>query len=467
MSRIFFLGFILFSSTIYAQVSPEQALDILVAVPWTKSPANLLDKNIYTNNIYVNNSGELEGYYLQAFIRGDNSIRLKLFSYAEPSFSSFNEIILMGYVQKISETEEEAEPLQEKMAKYMEKKGFIVCSPDSISKHYADWRIINNIKSLHKGNMKCLIYCMKDYNKNQWFVRTMMYHVQFQKFRDTRIGEWRTWWYSEYIMPEKLIVELERNNISQILTPTLWDKMKGISKISKNSSPRTSDKTSLNEIILAYEKIEKMTLSDCERPTFLIFKNYLARFLFLKGLEKIITSEQKEWLKNQGLEYNRVELGILNHYEETILQKLITEYPDSYWGQFAFLELLLRGFDTSGTCRGGQNQWEKVLKGGHAFLEKYPDSEFAPDIQFYMGLAAETLYNLGTMKNNPFLESSGLNLSQYSETAEDARMDTLSYYEKVLQSSKKTVYANHLKYVLPRLRAGYATGCLYYFCFYD
>jgi hypothetical protein len=223
----------------------------------------------------------------------------------------------------------------------------------------------------------------------------------------------------------------------------------------------------LDRLVSAYETIDRQNFSEKDLPAALLFKNYLARYLFMNGWSKEMTEEQKKWLQTQGLTYTYSELGRAYGYGETCLLNLLAEYPDSYWCQFAFLELLMIGFDTSGTCRNGQDQWTVVLKEGNAFLEKYPDSPFAPDIRFYLGKAAETLFNLGAVEDHPARDTYGLSISQYADKREESRKKAIEYYEKVLQSSRKEIYADHLKYILPRLRADFGTGCDYYFCFYD
>jgi hypothetical protein len=467
MLRFLFLCFLLIPAPLHAEVSLEQALDMLVTAPWEKSPTNLPDTKSWMIVPYtIHNTGELQGYDLRAFERNSDSLILKLFTYAEPSLTSSGEMILMGYVQGISQTEEEAKPLLAKMAAYMRSLGFVASAPDSVTKQMAAWKLIQSCTFLKKRDMNCAVYLKEDFRENGWQIRTMVFHPRFQEFRNNRMAEWPKYWDSIHIMPYKLISELEDRKISQILSPGIWDKIKGISS-SSTSSLRKSNTTAISELIKAYETIDKITLAENDLPAFLLFRNYLVRYLFIRGLENEISPEQREWLESRGIEYSDFDLGNVRHYEETFLQKLIDKYPDSSWGQFAFLEMLERGFDTSGMCRGGQNQWKRVLSEGAVFLEKYPGSEFVPDIRFYMGQAEETLFTLGTIKDNPFMESSGLSWEQYADQSEYARKKAIGYYDEVLRSSQKSVYENYLKYVLPRLRAGFATGCHYYFCFYD
>jgi hypothetical protein len=469
MSRIFFLGFILFSSPLYAQGSLEQALEIILKAPWGQGPSELAEKESWTVEPFtILNTFDLQGYNVQAFEKSENSIRLKLFSYEEPSLSASNEAILMGQVQSLTATEDEAAPILGKMTAYLKTRGFAEYEQDSLIKQWPTGKDFKKVSFLRKGDFSALIYLVRNFKSHKdWFARTMIYIPDFQEYGDYTIGEWPKWWYSELIMPEKLIRELETGNIAGILSPSLWNGIINISKEDRFNIKSNSALPKVKDLIDAYETIDRKSFPEKDMPSILILKNYLARFLFICGLEKDMTVEQTKWLQNHGLEYNRDELGMVYHYTETILQKLLKEYPGSYWGQFAFLELLQMGFDTSGTCRGGENQWDRVFKESYSFLEVYPNSEFAPDVRFCIGLAAETLFNLGTMKDNPMLQDSGLSWSQYAEKREGAQKNALFFYEQVLKTPQKAVYENYLKYNLPRLRAGFATRCSYYFCFYD
>lgn len=91
-----------------------------------------------------------------------------------------------------------------------------------------------------------------------------------------------------------------------------------------------------------------------------------------------------------------------------------------------------------------------VRQKGQAFLKKFPHSSFVPDVLFYLGNAEETAWNL-----------------DYPHPKPTFRDQALAYYTQVLQSPKRKDYAEHLSYALPRLRAGYATGNMLYWCFCD
>ena len=126
---------------------------------------------------------------------------------------------------------------------------------------------------------------------------------------------------------------------------------------------------------------------------------------------------------------------------------------------------MMRGFDTSITCLEGREQWPKVLSEGEAFLEYYRESEFTSDVLFFLGKAEETLFSLGVTKNDQYIGY--VDWMKYESYKETSRLNALAYYERVLRTEKAAKYKWHLKFILPRLRAGISTGTSYYYCEYD
>lgn len=468
MLHMLLLGLLLFFSPVYADVSPEQMLDALIGAPWTKSPSDIPDAQSFTIEPYAMiNTFELQGYNLRAYVRDNDIFRLKLFTYAEPSLTSSREMILMGYVQGIFQTEAEAKNFQEKMAASLEAREFQRTPPDTTLLAFGLLRMYQGSAFFRKGDINGHVYYIKDIRDNRWYARTAISHTGYREFSNKWMTEWSKGWEAETIMPDKFIQELEEKNISQVISPVFWNRIKDLSPHQREYMLTNDKKIPVPELISAYDTLSQKTFPEGDRPIFLLFRNYLVRYLFYSGFKEEMTPQQKKWLESHGLEYIYSELGGANVYQETLLWKLRADYPNSYWGQFAFLELLIRGFDTSGVCREGQDQWTRVLNEGAVFLKIYPDSPFVPDIQFYMGKAAETLFNLGVVEDHPARDDSGLSRERYADKSEKARLQAIGFYEAVLQSPRKEAYADHLKYILPRLRAGFGTGCEYYFCFYD
>jgi hypothetical protein len=467
MFRMIFICLCLFPSSLFADTSLEGALDALLKAPWTESPSSLPDSASWKIEPYTTlNTFELQGYDLRAFFRDEGPIRTKIFTFAEPSLTSSREMILMGYIQETVQSEEEAGKIHQDMLACLETRGFESVPPDTTRDAVMHRMMYKGSEVFRKGDMGGLVYHIQDYRTQVWYVRTSISHPLFQEFLKRDLGEWPKWWEEEYIIPDKLRGDLERNKMSIHISKSFMAMFRP-AQDSIASYKREVNQSLVKGIIKIYEKIDGESFSNAELPAVLMIKNYLARFLFYNGFWKEIIPEQSKWLLTHGIGYTWSELGGSFIYNESVLKDLSIRYPDTYWGQFAFLNLLEMGFDTSGICRNGSDQWSTVLESGLDFLAKHPDSVIAPDIRFYLGKAAETLYNLGIMDDHPERETSGLNKGQFADRSEDARTQAIHYYEEVLQSPQKGKYEDHLKYILPRVRAGFATGCTYYFCFYD
>jgi hypothetical protein len=466
MFRTIFLCLFLFPSSLQAETSLEGSLDALLKAPWTESPSSLPDSTAWTAEPYtISVTQEEQGYNLRAFVKNDGPVRTKIFTYAEPSLTSFRETILMGYIQAAKQTEKEAKGFHGEMIACLKSRGFESMPPDTTRLAVMLRNTYRDSELFRKGEMDGRVYYIKDDRSGKWFVRTSISHSRFREFKNKWMAEWPKWWDSSHIMPVKLVRELEEGDVSLMLSPALWDSLKYMSTMPRGSFKH--EKKYIPKMVSAYEKIDATVFPEGDRPAVLLFKNYLVRYLFMSGWNTKITSVQAQWLEAHGLTCTYSTLGGTNIYQETNLWNLLEKYPDTYWGQFAFFELLERGFDTSGTCRNGNDQWRTVLDLGLDFLVKHTDSVFAPDTNFYLGKAAETLYNLGIVEDYPARETSGLSKDQFADKSEDARIKAIKYYEEVLQSPQKEKYEDHLKNILPRLRAGFGTGCTYYFCFYD
>lgn len=69
-----------------------------------------------------------------------------------------------------------------------------------------------------------------------------------------------------------------------------------------------------------------------------------------------------------GLRWAYDELGADWVYQRDLVWRVWDEAPDTRWGHFAFALLQVTGWDTSGTCREGNDQFSRVIEEGERFL---------------------------------------------------------------------------------------------------
>jgi hypothetical protein len=204
-------------------------------------------------------------------------------------------------------------------------------------------------------------------------------------------------------------------------------------------------------------------VSPARRPAFFLLKNYLARYLFVYGIPKI---PKGQWFAEEELRRFRVdlfpqELQRRVIYGETFLFRLAREYPDTYWGQCAFLETF-RMWLTPPTKDRSDLKMEDLRRAGREFLTRHPDSEFAPDILFLLGRLAETEYSVNvTHANRTFYDRNRWRNRPLNSYVEEKRLTALDIYRQILVSTKRPEFREYLEYTLPRLRAGVGTHCDY------
>ena len=152
------------------------------------------------------------------------------------------------------------------------------------------------------------------------------------------------------------------------------------------------------------------------------------------------------------LEYNRI-----------LLTRAWKEYPDTPWGQRAFLmtQRLSCTLPKSFGCHG-PNCFREVIRQGEEFLRRYPQTELRKEQLFHLARAYETWWSLSKARpDDPSAE--GAHVDPVS--AESARRQALALYEELarLAPDSPEARAGHLR--IPRLQLGLATGERSFFCF--
>lgn len=108
------------------------------------------------------------------------------------------------------------------------------------------------------------------------------------------------------------------------------------------------------------------------------------------GLER-----RRRRLGELGLRYAYDELGADWVYQRNLLRRVWDEAPDTRWGQFAFALLQATGWDTSGTCSGGSEQFAPVIEKGELFLaRREPESFLEAVVKTTVAQAHETKWSL-------------------------------------------------------------------------
>lgn len=157
-------------------------------------------------------------------------------------------------------------------------------------------------------------------------------------------------------------------------------------------------------------------------------------------------------------------------YDRHLLARAWKEFPDTGWGQRAFL-MMQRLSCTSaiGFSCHGPNCFREVIRQGEAFLRQYPQTEFRKEQVFQLALAYETWWSLSKAKpDDPTAEGANVNESGADvnmTSAENARQQALSLYEELARMDPESPEARAGRLRMPRLKLGLSTGERSFFCF--
>lgn len=149
-------------------------------------------------------------------------------------------------------------------------------------------------------------------------------------------------------------------------------------------------------------------------------------------------------------------------YDRNLLKRAWTEYPDTLWGQRAFLMLQRLGCATSQFRCPGPNCFLAVIEQGAKFLERYPDSPLRSEQIYHLALANETWWSLGQATTG---DITALGARVTRATAEQARLRAIEWYEQLLAAAPGTPQARAAGLAIPRLKLKLDTGTRTFFCF--
>lgn len=163
-----------------------------------------------------------------------------------------------------------------------------------------------------------------------------------------------------------------------------------------------------------------------------------------------------------------VQLGGIGHYsgdlayDHTLLRRAWKEYPDTIWGQRAFLlsQRLACGLPDYG-CKG-PNCLLPVIEQGERFLAQYPDTTLRREQTYHLALAYETWWSLSEAKPSD-VTAEGAGVSRAS--GERARVKAIELYEELRRTLPESAQARAAQAASRRLKLKLDTAERTFFCF--
>jgi hypothetical protein len=167
-------------------------------------------------------------------------------------------------------------------------------------------------------------------------------------------------------------------------------------------------------------------------------------------------------------------LGAAWVYQHDLLWTVWHEAPESEWGQDAFFLLLEHGWDTSGVCRAGADQFRTVIEQGRQFVGKFPESPARQPVEFLIAQAYETWWSLGEWSACSPVTDAGTapcghapGSARYRAGSAAARAKAIEIYQSLLAADPQTYGTPALRRHLARLKLGIDTNQRRFYCLYD
>ncbi len=202
-----------------------------------------------------------------------------------------------------------------------------------------------------------------------------------------------------------------------------------------------------------------------QKPAMLLAADFMLLGLQCPEEQKSYCERLKLRFASYKLSLTYIELGGGYFYGREILWRVWREFPDSPWGEKAFLLLLDSGWSTKGACADGSDLFRSVIREGEKFLEQKPKSALRPYVLHEVGVAYATWWSLSLPDKDieTYLEA-----KDYEQGAEEARLKAIDYFEQVERAAPKSELADYSSDLLPDLRVrrsakadGYKHFCIY------
>jgi hypothetical protein len=206
--------------------------------------------------------------------------------------------------------------------------------------------------------------------------------------------------------------------------------------------------------------------STAQQPAMLVASDFMLQALWCPSEQKILCDQLRDRFVQHKLTLAYSELGGGSYYQHDLLWRVWEHFPETDWGERAFVLLLDFGWDTSSTCAKGADQFREVIRHGEFFLQQHPNSPYRQFVVHLVGQAYATLWSLSNEPSSAMADYVDPKL--YKEGSEQARLRAIGSFEQILQLSPRTLLGEYAGQFLPTLRQKQLTVDGYrFFCVYD
>lgn len=166
--------------------------------------------------------------------------------------------------------------------------------------------------------------------------------------------------------------------------------------------------------------------------------------------------------EKMGARFAYSELGGGWVYQRNWLWESRKLNPHGRAGALAFLELARNGFDTSGDCAGGGEQFRKVIARMQPFVQQSKWPDVTAEAQFLLGDAYRDIVALAGGADADYVDG-----SQYKTESGDARIQAIVHYQAGLALDRESLTASLAQEKLAGLQSGETPKITRFYCVYD
>ncbi|MCW5978450.1 MAG: hypothetical protein KIT09_10250 [Bryobacteraceae bacterium] len=149
-------------------------------------------------------------------------------------------------------------------------------------------------------------------------------------------------------------------------------------------------------------------------------------------------------------------------YDHSLLRRAWKEFPDTAWGQRAFLMLQRLYCSGPGFECKDFSCFRQVIEEGEKFLQDYPDTPFRREQLYHLALANETWWSLSQAAED---DSTSMDVQVDQRSGDAARKRAIELYEELIRAYPDSPEAHAGMAILPRLKLSLDTAERAFFCF--
>lgn len=116
--------------------------------------------------------------------------------------------------------------------------------------------------------------------------------------------------------------------------------------------------------------------SEAQQPAMLLAADFMLQALWCPSEQGSRCDQLRSQFSQHHLTFSNSQLGGEWYYQHDLLWRVWEHFSSTQWGERAFILLLDFGWDTSGMCAKGSDQFRQVIRHGEAFLQQHPNSEY-------------------------------------------------------------------------------------------